>query len=34
LPRDQWVIAEIREEIRRFLEANENQNTEKIQNDN
>jgi hypothetical protein len=24
---DQWVIAEIREEIKRFLEANENQNT-------
>jgi hypothetical protein len=24
---DQWVIAEIREEVKRFLEANENQNT-------
>jgi hypothetical protein len=24
---DQWIIAEIREEIKRFLEANENQNT-------
>jgi hypothetical protein len=24
---DQWVIAEIREEIKMFLEANENQNT-------
>jgi hypothetical protein len=24
---DQWVIAEIREEIKRFLEVNENQNT-------
>jgi hypothetical protein len=24
---DQWTIAEIREEIKRFLEANENQNT-------
>jgi hypothetical protein len=23
----QWVIAEIKEEIKRFLEANENQNT-------
>jgi hypothetical protein len=24
---DQWVIEEIREEIKRFLEANENENT-------
>jgi hypothetical protein len=24
---DQWVIAEIREDIKRFLEANESQNT-------
>jgi hypothetical protein len=27
LPNDQWVIAEIRQEIKRFLEINENQNT-------
>jgi hypothetical protein len=26
LPNDQWVIVEIREEIPRFLEANENEN--------
>jgi hypothetical protein len=24
---DQWVIEEIREEIKKFLEANENENT-------
>jgi hypothetical protein len=24
---DQWVIEEIKEEIKRFLEANENENT-------